>query len=103
MRKFLHVGCGPAKKGDTTRGFNTDVWQEVCFDIDPACAPDIVGTVVDMSTVSDASVAPHERDLKRHLIELAARDEGRREAPADRPLRVVEIDTDRADYLNSRI
>ena len=36
MRKFLHVGCGQANKADTTKGFNTDAWQEVRFDIDPA-------------------------------------------------------------------
>jgi hypothetical protein len=66
MRKFLHVGCGQAKKADTTKGFNTDAWQEVRFDIDPACAPDIVGTVVDMSAVSDASV---EAIFSSHSIE----------------------------------
>jgi hypothetical protein len=56
MRKFLHVGCGDLKKENTTRGFNSPSWQEIRFDIDPACAPDILGTVVDMSGVADASV-----------------------------------------------
>ena len=56
MRKFLHVGCGPTKKSNTTRGFNTDAWQEIRFDIDPSCSPDVVGTVVDMSAVTDKSV-----------------------------------------------
>jgi len=28
MKKFLHVGCGPAKKADTTAGFNNDDWQD---------------------------------------------------------------------------
>jgi len=44
------------KKEHTTRGFNNPSWQEVRFDIDPACNPDIVGTIVDMSGVPDASV-----------------------------------------------
>lgn len=55
MKKFLHVGCGPATKADTVAGFNNDMWQEVQFDIDPNCAPDIVGTIVDMSGVGDGS------------------------------------------------
>jgi len=56
VKKFLHVGCGPANKSNTTAGFNTEAWQEIRFDIDPACAPDIVGTIVDMSAVADRSV-----------------------------------------------
>ena len=56
MKKFLHVGCGPGKKADTVAGFNTDDWQEIRFDIDPSCKPDIVGTIVDMSAVADKSV-----------------------------------------------
>jgi len=56
MKKFLHVGCGPAKKADTTAGFNNDDWQEIRFDIDPSCKPDIIGTIVDMSAVADKSV-----------------------------------------------
>jgi SAM-dependent methyltransferase len=66
MRKFLHVGCGNAKKADTTKGFNSDAWQEIRFDIDPSCAPDILGTIVDMSAVSDASV---EAIFSSHSIE----------------------------------
>jgi hypothetical protein len=56
MKKFLHVGCGHAKKERTTIGFNNELWQEIRFDIDPECSPDILGTVVDMTAVSDASV-----------------------------------------------
>jgi SAM-dependent methyltransferase len=56
VKKFLHVGCGRAKKADTTAGFNTDAWQEIRFDIDPSCEPDIVGTIVNMSAVADKSV-----------------------------------------------
>ena len=56
MKKLLHVGCGTLTKANTTPGFNTDAWQEVRFDIDPACAPDIIGTIVDMSGVADGSI-----------------------------------------------
>jgi SAM-dependent methyltransferase len=56
MKKFLHVGCGPARREHTTKGFNNGPWQEIRFDIDPKCSPDILGTIVDMSAVPDASV-----------------------------------------------
>lgn len=55
-RLFLHIGCGPKRKEQTTRGFNTPEWHELRLDIDPAVKPDIVGTMTDMSAVADASV-----------------------------------------------
>lgn len=56
MKTFLHVGCGPKRKGQTTRGFNTPNWHEQRLDIDETVNPDIVGTMLDMSAVADASV-----------------------------------------------
>lgn len=56
MKQFLHVGCGPKHKDRTTRGFNTPEWHELRLDIDEGVAPDIVGTMTDMSAVVDASV-----------------------------------------------
>ena len=56
MNTFLHVGCGPKHKDQTTRGFNTPEWTELRLDIDKNVNPDIVGTMLDMSAVSDASV-----------------------------------------------
>jgi len=56
MKTFLHVGCGPKRKDKTTRGFNTPEWNELRFDIDENASPDIVGTMLDMSGVADASV-----------------------------------------------
>ena len=56
MRKtFLHVGCGTQTKENTTKGFNTDDWMEVRFDIDPSVNPDIVGTMTDMSMIETGS------------------------------------------------
>lgn len=55
MSRFLHVGCGRNTKANTTAGLNNDAWQEVRFDIDPDCSPDIVGSIVDMSGVAAAS------------------------------------------------
>ncbi|WP_028695253.1 class I SAM-dependent methyltransferase [Pseudomonas cremoricolorata] len=56
MKTFLHVGCGPKNKSGTTKGFATDDWQELRFDIDQSVNPDILGTMTDMSQVPDASV-----------------------------------------------
>jgi predicted SAM-dependent methyltransferase len=56
MNTFLHVGCGPKHKDQTTRGFNTPDWTELRLDIDKNVNPDIVGTMLDMSAVADASV-----------------------------------------------
>ncbi len=56
MQTFLHVGCGPKRKNQTTKGFNTADWTELRLDIDASVAPDIIGTMTDMSAVADASV-----------------------------------------------
>jgi SAM-dependent methyltransferase len=53
---FLHVGCGPKRKVQTTRGFNTSEGHELRLDIDPSVAPDVVGSMTDMAAVADASV-----------------------------------------------
>lgn len=55
-RRFLHLGCGPLRKHQTTRGFNTDAWTELRLDIDEKVEPDIIGTMTDMSAVADTSV-----------------------------------------------
>jgi hypothetical protein len=56
MPTFLHVGCGPKRKAHTTRAFNTPEWSEVRLDIDPSVAPDIAGTMTDMSAVATGSM-----------------------------------------------
>jgi len=56
MKTFLHIGCGPKRKEQTTRGFNTPDWEELRLDIDENVKPDIVGTMLDMAAVADASV-----------------------------------------------
>jgi len=53
---LLHIGCGPKRKNKTTRGFISDAWTEVRLDIDASVQPDVLGTMTDMSAVSDASV-----------------------------------------------
>jgi ubiquinone/menaquinone biosynthesis C-methylase UbiE len=54
MKTFLHVGCGPKRKEQTTAGFAD--WTELRFDIDESVQPDLVGTMTNMSSVSTESV-----------------------------------------------
>ncbi|MCX6969330.1 MAG: methyltransferase domain-containing protein [Verrucomicrobia bacterium] len=56
MKTLLHVGCGTKRKDRTTPGFNSEEWNELRIDIDPAVQPDITGTITDMSAVTDTSV-----------------------------------------------
>jgi predicted SAM-dependent methyltransferase len=44
------------RKERTTRGLNTQDWQEVRFDIDASVQPDVIGTMTDMSAVASASM-----------------------------------------------
>jgi hypothetical protein len=54
-KKFLHVGCGFETRAGL-KGFNTDAWQEVRFDINKDVKPDIEGTLTDMSRVGAGSM-----------------------------------------------
>ena len=56
MQTFLHIGCGPKRKDQTTRGFNTDQWQEIRLDIDVSVSPDVTGTMTDMAAVDSACI-----------------------------------------------
>lgn len=55
-KTFLHVGCGSKTKEQTTKGFMTAEWSELRLDIDPNAKPDILGSMLDMGKVKDASV-----------------------------------------------
>jgi predicted SAM-dependent methyltransferase len=55
MRSFLHVGCWHHNKSGL-KGFNSDDWNEIRFDIDETVAPDIIGSLTDMSLVTNESV-----------------------------------------------
>lgn len=56
MKSFLHVGCGPKRKGHTTVGFNTPEWNEIRLDIDASVSPDVIGTMTDMTAIHSESV-----------------------------------------------
>lgn len=55
MQKFLHAACGNNNKSRTTREFDQGDWEEVRLDPNPEVKPDVVGTLLDMPSVKDAS------------------------------------------------
>lgn len=55
QKQFLHVGCGSQTKHHL-KGFASDNWQEIRFDINPEVQPDIIGTLTDMHAVPTGSV-----------------------------------------------
>ncbi len=55
-RCFLHVGCGNSRKPGVGRGFQDCDWREIRLDIDPAVAPDVVASMLDMDLVPTAAV-----------------------------------------------
>ena len=56
-RTILHVGPGHRNNGaKLPAAFQGSDWQEIRLDIDPANEPDIVGSMLDMAAVADASV-----------------------------------------------
>lgn len=56
FKTFLHVGCGLSHKSQTSQGFDTPCWHEVRLDIDASVQPDVIGTMVNMTGVQDASM-----------------------------------------------
>lgn len=56
-KSLLNVGAGHRSNGAKLPvAFQTEEWQEVRLDIDPANEPDIIGSMLDMSAVDTASV-----------------------------------------------
>ena len=55
MKSLLHVGCSWQNKSGL-KGFDSDGWNEIRFDIDPSVCPDIEGTLTDMHAVATDSV-----------------------------------------------
>ncbi|WP_198369037.1 class I SAM-dependent methyltransferase [Roseomonas rosulenta] len=80
LRRLLHVGCGmqdPRKLPPAF--FAPGEWREVRLDIDPAVAPDILGSITDMPMVGSASFdavwsAHNLEHLYAHEVPLALRE-----------------------------
>ena len=56
MKTLLHVGCGCSNIRNLPLYFQDGTWDEIRYDINEAVAPDIVGTLQDMSIIEDSSV-----------------------------------------------
>jgi len=67
QRTILHVGPGHRNNGAKLPvAFQSSEWQEIRLDIDPANEPDIIGSMLDMAAVADASVdAIYSRTIAR--------------------------------------
>lgn len=56
-KTILHIGPGHRSNGARVPpAFQSSAWREIRLDIDPANEPDIVGSMLDMAAVADASV-----------------------------------------------
>ncbi len=67
-KTVLYVGCGQDHVLGK-RGFDVEGWREIRLDIDPECAPDLVGSMTDLSAVSDASMdAVYSSHTIEHLL-----------------------------------
>ena len=42
MKTWLNIGSGPRGSGLRPPGIDPALWREVCLDVDPRVAPDIV-------------------------------------------------------------
>ena len=78
MKKLLHVGCGPNKKENTIKYFDSS-WSEVRLDINKDAKPDILGSMTDLSNVEknsyDAIFSSHSIEhLFAHEVEIALKE-----------------------------
>jgi SAM-dependent methyltransferase len=79
-KQILHVGCGAPLSGKLHAAFAGPEWREIRLDIDPGCAPDIVGSITAMDAVPGAAMdALYSAHNLEHL------------APHDVPLALAEF------------
>tara|TARA_B100000963_G_scaffold194636_1_gene169312 strand:+ start:5323 stop:5958 length:636 start_codon:yes stop_codon:yes gene_type:complete len=88
VNTFLHIGCGSSKKEQTSKIFNTDLWNEVRLDINKDVNPDIIASITDMSVIDDNTydavysshniehVFPHEVSIVLSEIYRVLKDSG---------------------------
>jgi predicted SAM-dependent methyltransferase len=80
VRSVLNVGCGNHSPESLHPAFQAPGWKEVRLDINPNVRPDVVGSVVDMSSVSDDNFDAiwcshnlehlHSHEIKRAVAEF---------------------------------
>jgi SAM-dependent methyltransferase len=55
-RVLLNVGCGFPNTSRVPKYFQTPLWQEVRYDIDPQVQPHVVGSITDMSAIASGCI-----------------------------------------------
>jgi len=55
IKRVLNAGCGYPSANGLYPAFRDGSWQEIRLDIDPGVKPDLVGSIADMTAVSDGS------------------------------------------------
>jgi predicted SAM-dependent methyltransferase len=55
MKRVLNVGSGPRGAERLHQSFRTADWKEIRYDIDQAVKPDIIGSIVDLREIENAS------------------------------------------------
>jgi len=56
-KNLLHVGPGHRNNGaKLPRVFQMDNWREIRLDIDPLTEPDVIGSIIDMRRIANASI-----------------------------------------------
>ncbi len=77
-KTVLHVGCGKSDRRSLPKHFQRR-WREIRLDIDPGVAPDVVASMLDMSSIEDGSMdavfSSHNIEhLYAHEVEIALRE-----------------------------
>ena len=80
MKQVLNVGSGPYDRERLHPAFRNSDWAEVRYDIDKLVQPDIVGSIVDLGAIGDATFDAiwcshnlehlHSHDVPRALAEF---------------------------------
>ena len=103
MKTVLHVGCGPENPEKLPAVFRSLEWREVRLDIDPDVAPEIIGSITDLSMIDSGSVdaiwsSHNVEHLYAHEVPIALR-EFRRVLKADGFALILVPDIEKAARL----
>ncbi len=67
LKRVLNAGSGPRSARGVHSAFVGEDWQEIRIDIDPAAAPDVIGSITDMASIFPAE--SFEAVWSSHILE----------------------------------